>query len=928
MYKSIVRFILLLVTFIFLTSCNENKNLDFLPESCQTYNNFMYLISDDFYYVLQNNGIEITKNNFADSLNKVRLLEIKEESLTSEIDLNGIQCFPYLNQLELEGKGIKDISPLIDLKRIETLIINNTRIFDLEPLTNMTKLKNLTITNTKTLESLSGIENFKRLEYVDLSNNGLIDVKQLGSLNRLTEIVLNNNKISDITELKSLPQLKKLHVEQNKIDFNKTSEFEGFKSLQELYIKTNNICRTEALSTLENLEFLDISDNNLGNRFNDLSCSLEKPDFSFIKEIPSLRVLYARSNGLNSLETIQDVNIKHITELDFSNNEITTIEPLVLNESLLEGNLKILSLNHNEIKDVYGINALKTLTSLTLNNNQIGINGDLIEPVYALENLVNLDLSHNEISELPSLIEGDVIKLPKIDTLNVSFNNLTEINKLTEHDNLKNIILNNNQIITIKDSFVNMKNLEKIIWFDTETIDTELNSISSIVNSFNNVSKLTFFEEGVLTFDFPTNNLVIKDSFNSLKQFIGIYLDSFNIAGIDEDSFHLDNVFSISISDNKLTDINWINNLPNLRILTASNNHIQIESDVIEENSIIELDLSNNDIESVTFLDAFKDIEKINLENNMISLGYDSYISYEELNILSNFTNLKDLNLAKNDITVLNGIYNLSNLETLDLSGNNLIEINGLVNLPKLTNLNIDYNYLITYVNGLSNLGLTSLPLEQLTSDNIIITSLSLKDNKFTELILSNKTIENNDFEFIKNLDYKTDFYLDRTNISSLESLSNLINLELLVANNNQIIDITPLQDLINMQILILDSNDISNITPLENLTNLKYLSLRNNFISSIQTNSSKSVFDEMKDLEYLELGENNFTSLVGLNNLAKLEYLSIPLSVNSFNNTLNGLNSLEEFTNFYSNTYHITNNNLIIMNSFNSENFKYLIFL
>src|SRR5690554_4507039 len=97
MYKRIVSFILLLMISIFLTSCTEKKNIDFLPQDCQTYNNFMYLVSNDLYQILEENDVNISPNHFLDSISKVKSLKIKEISLNKEFDLNGIQCFTYLN---------------------------------------------------------------------------------------------------------------------------------------------------------------------------------------------------------------------------------------------------------------------------------------------------------------------------------------------------------------------------------------------------------------------------------------------------------------------------------------------------------------------------------------------------------------------------------------------------------------------------------------------------------------------------------------------------------------------------------------------------------------------------------------------------------------------------------------------------------------
>lgn len=924
MYKRYVKLVLVVLLFIISASCERKNENEFLPKSCRSYNQFMYLVSEDFYQILQTNKIKISSKRFGDSISQVKSIKIAT-SAGSDIDLNGIQCFPYLNTLEISGAGIKDLSPLAELNRVEVLKIDQTNIFNLEPLRNMTKLKELTITNTNTLQSLAGVENFKRLEYVNLSNNGIVDIKELAELERLEEINLNNNKIEAVDSLNVLPELAILRVENNLIDFNQVEKIQGFKALRELYAKSNRICKTKPLGTLESLVFLDISDNNLGNMILDTSCEIDKPDFTFLKEIPSLRTLLARSNGLDSLESIQDVDIKHLQELDFSDNLISSIEPLILNSSLKAGNLTSLSLNNNQIEDLSNIDEITNLTTLKLNNNHIGINGETIEAVFELKKLIELDLSHNQILELPPIIEGDEIKLPTVEVLDFSHNRLQKINNLYGHDKLKQVILNNNEITEIINSFSNMSNLERVVWFNPDTLESELNIITLIEKAFNNLPKISFFEAGILQFDFISRDLNIVNSFNTLNQFTSIKLDNLGINSIDNDSFTLAEVTEVNLDNNHLSDIYWINNLPKLTKLSAGNNEIMIDELLITENhNLKELTLHQNLITNVLFLNKFPSLEVGDLSNNMISLGTEVI---PDANYLIGFQNLKAINLANNNITVVNGISNLDNLASLNLEGNPLSKINGLVNLKNLSAFVVDYNYNVSYINGLSNLGITDFEIKSFTSWELTITSNSLANNHFDTLNLSGKIFADSNFNFIKNLSYLLLLDLSYTNYNNIDTVKDLTNLEALNLAGNGISNITPLTKLVNLKLLILENNYISNINVLLNHNKLEYLSLQDNNLASIEVSSTTSYFDNMQNLTYLNLRGNSFTSLVGLNNLSALNTLLIPENLVTFNNTLNGTNNLMTLTNYTNSTYLIYASNVTINNSFNSEQFNYLQF-
>lgn len=72
----------------------------------------------------------------------------------------------------------------------------------------------------KNIVSISGIESFKGLNYLNLDNNSISDVSRLKELKKLENLYLNNNNISDINELKNIASLKKLEIKNNPLDYN------------------------------------------------------------------------------------------------------------------------------------------------------------------------------------------------------------------------------------------------------------------------------------------------------------------------------------------------------------------------------------------------------------------------------------------------------------------------------------------------------------------------------------------------------------------------------------------------------------------------------------------------------------------------------------------------------------------------------------
>ncbi len=172
----------------------------------------------------------------------------------------------------------------------------------------------------------------------------------------------------------------------------------------------------ECLENLVNLERLDISNNELTEEgFPETMISLEK-----------------------------------LVELTAENNELTEIPKVVRR---MKGLLR-LKLSHNALKSVEGIEKLKKLVFLIIDNNEIdAINKDFYSAMKRLEmfhcannrikdmpsdvrhmrHLRDLDVSNNQLSTLPS----ELFLLPRIDVINASSNNIIRLPSIVIKDRNK-----------------------------------------------------------------------------------------------------------------------------------------------------------------------------------------------------------------------------------------------------------------------------------------------------------------------------------------------------------------------------------------------------------------------------------------------------------------------------------------------------------
>ncbi|ENK1241983.1 leucine-rich repeat domain-containing protein [Clostridium botulinum] len=104
--------------------------------------------------------------------------------------------------------------------------------------------------------------------------------------------------------------------------------------------------------------------------------------------------------------------------------------------------------------------------------------------------------------------------------------------------------------------------------------------------------------------------------------------------------------------------------------------------------------------------------------------------------------------------------------------------------------------------------------------------------------------------------------------IDDISPLKGLKNLKVLYLSINNISDITPLKELVNLQELDLEHNNISNINPLGGLYNIKELILNYNKINDI------SILNKLNNIESLSLAFNDINDISSLNELNNLNYI------------------------------------------------------
>lgn len=233
----------------------------------------------------------------------------------------------------------------------------------------------------------------------------ITDLTPLAPLTNLQEIIIYENTADDISPdylrpLGQLPRLQRLMVEFVPGSSAVSSEeaiaiptsahldltpLQNLPSLHHLelrgtrYLATTHLSEITALSTLEQLEILDLSDNLI-------------TDLSPLRSLSQLHSLYLNSNRIETLDPLQD--LPQLVQIHLDDNHIRDLYPLRSHHQL-----RVLSLDDNQISDLSPLRSLTGLEWLYLNTNAITEIGTLQD----LNQLEMLDLRRNGIRDLSPL---------------------------------------------------------------------------------------------------------------------------------------------------------------------------------------------------------------------------------------------------------------------------------------------------------------------------------------------------------------------------------------------------------------------------------------------------------------------------------------------------------------------------------------------
>ncbi|KAF7278687.1 hypothetical protein GWI33_008096 [Rhynchophorus ferrugineus] len=460
------------------------------------HNNFHEIKSESFdalseitYLNLESNKIETVPSNlFKPEVHaKLKNLRLSNNELTT-IETGTFRSLGSLFEVSLSENKIANLQmeSFADLPQLNKIILSNNLISRIGPgaFSNLSSLRKLDLQfNELTELSFKQFVNLTSPLSLNLSFNAISScISQKHELH--VEILdLRYNLLSKIPQcLQSTVMLKKLYLDHNAIITLEYNIFMQLSSLEYLGLQNNHISVVEkkSFSGLKRLQYLDLSRN--------LISHLHNNQFT---DNPRLRVLNLSRNSLNYLP--REVFGNTVLEfIDLSFNSFSVVPSFSLSNVGLT--LRHLSLHSNNLEhiDITTFPDIPFLHHLDLSKNKLTILPDNVFTSLSL--LQYLDLSSNPLranfKELfhyaqnlkylsladTGITQTPMLPLPNLIHLNLSLNNIQEINKnsVQELSKLKYLDL----------SRCSLNYIPSHLW-------TYLSSLKHLDLSFNHIKEIT-----------------------------------------------------------------------------------------------------------------------------------------------------------------------------------------------------------------------------------------------------------------------------------------------------------------------------------------------------------------------------------------------------------------------------------------------------
>ncbi|NLC72749.1 MAG: hypothetical protein GX684_03125 [Ruminococcaceae bacterium] len=379
---------------------------------------------------------DVTLDELKKALPDCSVFSDKAIEEVKDLSLGGVSFKSDVTELDLQNKGITDISVLKACKSLVTLNLKANSVSDLSPLLELPNLKWLSIwkNNVKDLSPLIGMP---WLTFLDADENGITNIAPVSALVNLKELWINGNEIKNFGPIFGLSNLEKLGLAATGLDDDSLGRLRALSNLKELQISDNADITGNTVDDLKtslpncvitHSDLIYLLELGTGKFRTDseavLASNMGVTDISALSKFDKLKILNLSVNSIKQLDALSAIST--LEEADLSENMIESLEPLRPHTALRK-----LNVSGNNITDFKGLESCNALTELYAHSCP---KLEDISGIVSAKALTTLDLSNTAVKKIAGLM-----LLPQLNILKLDGCEIKDISPLYSLRNLKEL---------------------------------------------------------------------------------------------------------------------------------------------------------------------------------------------------------------------------------------------------------------------------------------------------------------------------------------------------------------------------------------------------------------------------------------------------------------------------------------------------------
>lgn len=211
--------------------------------------------------------MKLTARTLADAVekpaNKITAASLKDKGITQIDDMT--EC-SQLRKLDLTGNQLSTVDSLKGLRDVATSLVylnlSNNGMVDMDVVEDMPQINVLNVSNNKIDRILQSVNKLTQLRALILGHNQIKTIEHIDTLEQLNTLVVSHNQIKDIPKMPLLTEMAKISAAHNKI--SKIPDLSMYGKLKELRLNDNRITTIpEHFRECSSLRVIDLGSNKL-----------------------------------------------------------------------------------------------------------------------------------------------------------------------------------------------------------------------------------------------------------------------------------------------------------------------------------------------------------------------------------------------------------------------------------------------------------------------------------------------------------------------------------------------------------------------------------------------------------------------------------------------------------------------------------------